>query len=202
MKKKRYYKKMKGDDRKNQILQVALHVFAEDNYYNATNAKIAKEADISEPTIYLYFKNKKDLFISVIEHCASFRLNALKQILDEADDLKQATLNLIRLDYEFITQVTPDIDKIMIMARVINDSEIKACVRKCNTDIYELVIEYIEKGMAEGLIRDDVGPDVLARILMGMIEGMTAMLLLDYPGDVDSTYMAAFNFLEKFIFNN
>ncbi len=196
------FHRMKGKDRKKQILRVAQHVFAEDNYYGATIAKIAQAADITEPTIYLYFENKRDLFVAVIEECASFQLKALKRIIEGADDLKQASLNLIREDYRFITQVTPDMEKIMNMARVINDPEIKACIRKFNTDVHELLKEHIQKGMAEGFIRDDVDPGVLGRILMGVVAGMRTLLLLESPEEVDSIYLEAVEYLEKFILTN
>ncbi len=193
------FNRMTGKDRKKQILRVAQHVFAEDNYYGATIARIAEEAHITEPTIYLYYKNKKDLFIAVIEDCASFQLNALKRIINDADNLKDALVNLIREEYNFITQVTPDIEKIMNMARIINDPDIKACMLKFNSDVHELVKENIEKGVEEGVIRDDVDSDALSRILMGVVGGMRTMLLLEPPEAVDAIFIYAVDLFEKTI---
>ena len=202
MKTVKSFNRMTGKDRKKQILRVAQHVFAQENYYGATIAKIAEEADISEPTIYLYFKNKKELFIAVIEDCASFQLNALKQIIDNADDLKDALVNLIREEYKYITQVTPDIEKIMNMARIINDPDIKACMLKFNSNVHELVKENIEKGMEAGVIRDDVDSGALSRILMGVVGGMRTMLLLESPEAVDAIFIYAVDLFEKTILRN
>ena len=202
MKTVKSFNRMTGKDRKKQILRVAQHVFAQENYYGATIAKIAEEADISEPTIYLYFKNKKELFIAVIEDCASFQLNALKQIIDNADDLKDALVNLIREEYNFITKVTPDIEKIMNMARIINDPDIKACMLKFNSNVHELVKENIEKGMEAGVIRDDVDSGALSRILMGVVGGMRTMLLLESPVAVDAIFIYAVDLFEKTILRN
>jgi len=197
--KKVSYSRMDGKDRKKKILRVAQHVFAEDNYYGATIAKIAQAADVTEPTIYLYFKNKQDLFIEVIKDCASFQLSAMKRIIESTNDLKQAGLNLILEDHRFFTQVTPDMEKVLNMARVINDPEIKACIRQFNTEIHEMLTQYIEKAMAEGVIRDDVNPRVLGRILMGVVGAMRTMLLLESAEEVDSIFMDAVEFLEKVI---
>ena len=193
------YERMDGKDRKKQILRVAQHIFAEENYYGATIAKIAHAADVTEPTIYLYFKDKRDLFLAVIEDCTSFQLSAMKLIIEGTNDLKQAGLNLIREDHRFITQVTSDLEKIINMARVINDPEIKARVRRFNTEVHSLVTGYIEKAMAERVIRDDVDPRVLARILMGVVAAMRTMLLLESDEEVDSIFMDAAEFLEKVI---
>ena len=55
-------------DRRNQILEAALKVFAAKGFKGATNQDIADEADISPGLIYRYFKNKEDLLFALIEH--------------------------------------------------------------------------------------------------------------------------------------
>jgi len=194
--KKVNYTRMNGKDRKKQILRVARHVFAEDNYYGATIAKIAKAADVTEPTIYLYFKNKRDLFMAVAEDSAAFQLAAMKQTVGDVDDLKQAYLNLFNEYRKFITK-TPESEKVLEMARIINDPEIKAIPRKFNTDVHNTVTEQIKKGMDRGLIRDDVDPRVLARILMGVVGAMRTMLQVESDEDVDLLFKEAVELLEK-----
>lgn len=192
------YERMDGRDRKKQILRVAQHLFAEENYYGATIAKIARAADITEPTIYLYFKNKRDLFMAVVEDCASFQLSAIKRIIDNSGDMKQAYLKVFSEHRKYILK-TPDAEKVMDMARIINDPEIKAITRKFNTDVHRTVAEQIRKGIDQGLVRDDADPRVLARILMGVVSAMRTMLLVESEEDVDSLFVEAVEFLEKAI---
>ncbi|MFO8056897.1 MAG: TetR/AcrR family transcriptional regulator [bacterium] len=194
--KKVSYQRMDGKDRKQQILLVARHVFAEENFYGATIAKIARAADVTEPTIYLYFKNKRDLFMAVVEDCASFQLTAMKHIIDNADDLRQAYLDLFNEYRKFITE-TPEADRVLDMARIINDPEIKVITRKFNTDVHNTVAGKIQKGMDAKIIRDDVDPRVLARILMGVVGAMRTMLVVESDEDVDSLFMEAVELLEK-----
>jgi AcrR family transcriptional regulator len=194
--KKVSYKRMDGKDRKKQILRVAQHVFAEGNYYGATIAKIAHAADVTEPTIYLYFKDKRDLFMAVVEDCASLQLRAMKQIIEDAGDLKQAYLDVFREYRNFFIQ-TPDAEKVLEMARIIKDPEIKAITRNFNTDVHNTVTEYIQKGMDQKLIRDDLAPRVLARVLMGVVGAMRTMLQVESEENVDSVFVEAFELLEK-----
>ena len=49
------------------IAQVAKAVFAERGYQQATLEEIAQQAGMSKATIYLYYKNKDDLFLQVVE---------------------------------------------------------------------------------------------------------------------------------------
>ena len=50
-----------------QIVDAAVIVIAENGYHQAQVSKIAKEAGVADGTIYLYFKNKEDILISVFQ---------------------------------------------------------------------------------------------------------------------------------------
>lgn len=50
-----------------QIIDAAVVVIAENGYHQAQVSKIAKQAGVADGTIYLYFKNKEDILISVFE---------------------------------------------------------------------------------------------------------------------------------------
>ena len=53
--------------RRNEILQAARKVFASKDYATATMEDVAATAELSKGTIYLYFQNKADLFLSTFE---------------------------------------------------------------------------------------------------------------------------------------
>ena len=60
--------KVKRDKPKyKQIIDAAVIVIAENGYHQAQVSKIAKEAGVADGTIYLYFKNKEDILISVFQ---------------------------------------------------------------------------------------------------------------------------------------
>lgn len=83
---------MKRDKPKyRQILDAAVVVIAENGYHQAQVSKIAKEAGVADGTIYLYFKNKEDILISVFrENLAVFSENVediLKKEISTSDKL-------------------------------------------------------------------------------------------------------------------
>lgn len=63
-------------DRRQQILEAALQVFSTKGFHKATNKDIAEAAGgISPGLIYWYFKDKEDLFLSIVrERAAIFQL--------------------------------------------------------------------------------------------------------------------------------
>lgn len=50
-----------------QIIDAAVIVIAENGYHQAQVSKIAKQAGVADGTIYLYFKNKEDILISLFQ---------------------------------------------------------------------------------------------------------------------------------------
>lgn len=59
---------MKKDKPKyRQIIDAAVIVIAEKGYHQAQVSKIAKQAGVADGTIYLYFKNKDDILVSLFE---------------------------------------------------------------------------------------------------------------------------------------
>ncbi|MFP3042145.1 TetR/AcrR family transcriptional regulator [Treponema primitia] len=50
------------DKRRQEILQKALDVFIDEGFENATFQKIADRCGITRTTLYIYFKNKKEIF--------------------------------------------------------------------------------------------------------------------------------------------
>jgi len=59
---------MKPEERKAQILRCARKLFAQHGYYQTQIADILKEANVSRGTIYKYFANKDDIFITLLEN--------------------------------------------------------------------------------------------------------------------------------------
>ena len=55
------------EEKYQRILQAALEVFARKGFHEAKITEIAETASVGDGTIYLYFKNKDDLLISLFE---------------------------------------------------------------------------------------------------------------------------------------
>lgn len=60
-----------AEDKRLQIILAALEVLSTQNYQNMKTAAVASQAGIAEGTIYRYFSNKKDLFVSVLDYICS-----------------------------------------------------------------------------------------------------------------------------------
>ena len=66
------------EERKHQILEAALEVFAQDSYHGASMAAVAKKAKVSKGLIYNYFKSKEEILISLV-------VDVFDEVMDQMD---------------------------------------------------------------------------------------------------------------------
>lgn len=78
-----------------QIIDAAVIAIAENGYHQAQVSKIAKQAGVADGTIYLYFKNKEDILISVFEEKMSLFVDNLRDIIKEDQTAKQKLEKMI-----------------------------------------------------------------------------------------------------------
>lgn len=67
MKKVREPKQERSIEKKNKIIEAGYELFSEVGYYNTNTAQIAKKAGVSTGIVYGYFKDKRDILLSVLE---------------------------------------------------------------------------------------------------------------------------------------
>ena len=87
------------DKRKHEILQKSLDVFIDEGYEDATFQKIADRCGITRTTLYIYFKNKHEIFLgSIKELLSELEVNLKTKIFDKtlsSEDKLRFTLNTI-----------------------------------------------------------------------------------------------------------
>jgi len=87
-------------EREKQIVESALKVFNQNGYTKATTSSIAKEAGISEVTLFRYFNSKEEVFVKSIKLIFDTLLKNNEQIdqnLSKEEKFKTLLLNKIDL---------------------------------------------------------------------------------------------------------
>ena len=83
--------RMAGDERRQQLLHVAMRLFSERGFSGTTTKEIAGAASVSEATVFKHFANKDELYSAILDHKACDRSfqNPFEEIADkiaEKDD--------------------------------------------------------------------------------------------------------------------
>jgi TetR/AcrR family fatty acid metabolism transcriptional regulator len=159
---------MKGELRKNQILDGAKKLIARNGYYQTHVEDILREVKLGKGTFYLYFKNKEDLFISILERFLDdweeVVLNAStdpnqKDLQSYFQALITRSLNFFKLNEELCNiylRIGPGINDIF-----------EPYIERFEQKMLNYVTDELQKGVQAGLFRKDMDIDVMANIIVG-----------------------------------
>src|SRR5258706_7229585 len=90
--------------KRERILDAAVKVFAQEGFYNAKVSQIAHAAGVADGTIYLYFKSKDDLLISLFEDRME-RVNAnLRAALAASPNAVDRLRTVVRLHLQLVVE--------------------------------------------------------------------------------------------------
>lgn len=71
------------EKRRHEILEKALDVFTEEGYEDVTFQKIADRCGITRTTLYIYFKNKREIFMWSIKQLTTALEASLVKVIDD-----------------------------------------------------------------------------------------------------------------------
>lgn len=167
-------------DKADRILKSALGVFAAKGYQNATIQEIAKSAEVSDGTIYEYFKNKEDLLFSSLGQ--QFQVN-----LDSLDELFEIQTPLRKLKrfmrYHFTIYLShPVFLKIFLFDAVYNPRFYTSNAYPPFKHYLENLSEILEAGKRDGSIRPGISNRVFRNLFMGIFCHMAIRWLFTEKG--------------------
>src|SRR6185295_17203928 len=159
------------------ILRAAIKVFAGSGFFNSKVADVAREAGVADGTVYLYFKNKDDILVSIFNHYMDEALAAGKASLAEIDDPIEKLRRIVRAHLERLGR-----DRNLA---VVFQVELRSSTKFMEqfsatkvTEYLELIRAVIEDGQREGVFRAGINTKVAAKVLFGALDEMATNWVL------------------------
>ena len=158
--------------KREKILDAASVEIAHSGYYGTTVSAIAKRAGVADGTIYLYFKNKESVLVSIFER-------AMQRIIDEArpivadrdlsaqDKLRRLVelhLSLVGMDRDMAVVLQVELRHSLHFLELFSRSRIR--------EYLGLIAEVVEQGKREGTIREGADPLFTAKAVFGLVDEM------------------------------
>jgi TetR/AcrR family fatty acid metabolism transcriptional regulator len=159
------------------ILRAAIDVFAERGYFNAQVADVARAAGVAAGTVYLYFKSKDDLLISIFERSMREGLTTGRAAVANLQDPRE---RLLRLARGHLARLGHDRNLAIVFQVELRQST-KFMERFSATllrDYLGLIRDAIADGQREGLFRADVKATAAAKMLFGALDEMATNWIL------------------------
>jgi TetR/AcrR family transcriptional regulator len=170
------------EQRKKRIVDMAEAVFFKAGFDGATLPAIAEAAGYNKRTLYLYFKDKRDIFLAVVLRGLEGLREALKRALEADVPAGSGLPELAVAFFDFSMNHPEYLDLIMVYESryfVYHDRETSAnpdshldrC-QQVSDEMARMVTKAIEAGMAGGGLKSDLAPRQLMLILWGQIFGV------------------------------
>ena len=181
--------------RTERLVDIAQAVFFENGYKASTMDQIATEAGYKKRTLYLYFKDKEELFLAVVLRGLKLLNSMLRDAWASSPPGSDRLRAMGKAFFDFSLTHPDYADLIMIYeaqtciyygkasdgaARIPSTEDFSedlrgACQAVTDADA-ELVARAIAEGMAEGSIRGDMTPRQVLLIVWGQIFGVLKIL--------------------------
>lgn len=166
--------RMSGDERRTQILQVAIDLFSRHGFKGTTTKEIAKSAGVSEAIIFRHFATKDDLYGAILGNKACHdemkfpweQDPVLQDAIAQKDDF--AVFYNIALNALKKQQADVGFMRLIFFSALEEHDLAENFFNEFIVKIYEFIGGYIEQRQAEGAMRE-IKPRIAVRALMGMI---------------------------------
>ncbi len=162
------------------ILSAAEEIFAEKGFYAATVDEIAERAEFSKGALYTYFKNKEDIFLSIMREKVGSLGKKIKESIKVGLNPIESIENLIKAHLEFFEK-NKEFFQIMTSEKGRFEMGIKNKLRKELVRRFQSYLEEVEGVMEAAVDNKDlksIGPNHLAIALIGMVHSFTAQWIL------------------------
>ena len=169
--------KVEKPDKRDAILRAAIDTFAARGYFTAQVADVARAAGIAAGTVYLYFRGKDDLLVSIFERTMKEAIAegqaSMARIQDPVDRLREiARLHLGRLGRD---------RNLAIVFQVELRQSTKFMERFSATHVREylgIIRDVIADGQARGAFRAQTNPTLAAKFFFGALDEMATNWML------------------------
>ena len=179
---------MANNNKKELIINAAIKVFADKGFYTANVADVAKEAGVADGTIYLYFKNKDDLLISLFE-------TKMEEILDRFSSLSKSKQNaevkLQRFIHLYFQMIEEDQNLAEVFQVELRQSSkfLKDYHNQNFIDFLNLIGDIIHQGQKDGRFKPDVSIHTMKLIIFGALDELARQWILtnNHHDDLNKT---------------
>lgn len=162
-----------SEERKQEILDAAYEEFALNSYSNASLSGIIRKLGLAKGSFYRYFRSKKELYIYLLEHATSQRLDQVREMLESEDKtLYEKLVENFAMKIRFDLQ-HPVISGFLYKVMLERDNKKTGNVERIVKNEIDLLIKDLLKiHFGKGEIRKEIDTDLLSFTIMQVQSGI------------------------------
>jgi len=166
-----------GTAKRERILRAAIEIFSRKGFFNSKVSEIARAAGVADGTIYLYFKNKDDLLISLFEE----KMGEIVRDVREKVAAGTGALSRLRIfidnHMDLLVREAGLIEVIQVELRQSNKF-MKEYVPVRFLEYLDVLSAILEEGKREGVFRSDLNVTLARRAIFGALDEISLAYVL------------------------
>ena len=168
---------MRDPDKHEQIIEAAIRVFARAGYYNSRVSDIAREAGIASGTIYLYFKTKDEILVTLFrEKMTEWVAHVRGEIAGVADPVAKIR-RLVELHFT-VLEANPALAEVVQVELRQGHKFFRGASAHEVSAYFDLIGSVLDEGVAAGLLRKDLPIKVATKVLFGAMDQVATSWVL------------------------
>lgn len=159
------------------ILRAAIDVFAGRGFFNAQVADVARAAGVAAGTVYLYFRSKDDLLMSVFERTMKEALDEGREATAGIDDPAERLRRFARVHLGLLGR-----DRNLAIVFQVELRQSVKFMERFSSSLFRQYLGQIRTAIADGqhvgLFRPDLNPTTAAKVFFGALDEMATNWIL------------------------
>ena len=164
-------------NKKELIINAAIKVFALKGFYTANVADVAREAGVADGTIYLYFKSKDDLLISLFETKMEEILKRFSSLLTDNGDAIRKLRQFIHLYFQMIEEDQNLAEVFQVELRQ-SSKFLKDYHNQKFIDFLNLIGDIIHQGQKDRQFKPEISIHIMKLIIFGALDELARQWIL------------------------
>ena len=179
-----------GTAKRERILRAAIRIFSQKGYFNSKISEIARLAGVADGTIYLYFKNKDDLLISLFEEKMGEVVADVRRRIAAGGNALEKLRIFIENHMDLLERESGLVEVIQVELRQ-STKFLKDYTPVKFFEYLEVISDILEEGKREGILRPDLNVSVARRAIFGALDELSLTYILSKKPKYHPTVTAA-----------
>src|SRR5256712_9082056 len=172
---------MRDSAKPQQIVDAAIRVFARNGYYNSRVSDIAREAGIASGTIYLYFRTKDEILVTLFREKMAQWVALVRREIATERGAEAKIRKLVALHFA-VLEGDPDLAEVVQVELRQGQKFFRGASAHEVSAYFDLIGSVLQEGVEAGVFRRDLPVKVATKMLFGAMDQVTTSWVLGKRG--------------------
>ena len=179
-----------GGEKRDRILRAAVKIFSRKGFFNSKVSEIARAAEVADGTIYLYFRNKDDLLISLFEEKMGEVVEDVRRRIAAGGDALEKLRIFIENHMDLMEREAGLVEVIQVELRQ-STKFLKDYTPVKFFEYLDVIRDILEEGKGQGVFRPELSVSIARRAIFGALDELSLTYILSRKPKYHPTVTAA-----------